>query len=70
MAGTVDILSSVLPRPRLAMTGKERLTFTKLLKSHMKRLSVQTGEFLDFGGSGWLDPPRSGEAALAPVCPV
>jgi hypothetical protein len=25
------------------------------------------GEFLDFGGSGWLDPPRSGEAALAPL---
>jgi hypothetical protein len=50
--------------------GKERLTSTKLLKSQMKRLAVQTGEFLDFGGSGWLDPPRSGEAALAPVCPV
>jgi hypothetical protein len=32
----------------------------------MKRLSDQTAEFLDFAGSGWLDRPRSGEAALAP----
>jgi hypothetical protein len=36
----------------------------------MKRLSSQIGEFLDFGGSDWLDPPRSGEAALAPLGPV
>jgi len=33
----------------------------------MKRLSDQTAEFLDFAGCGWLDPPRSGEAALAPL---
>jgi hypothetical protein len=36
----------------------------------MKILSAQSGEFLDFAGSGWLDPPRSGEAALAPLGPV
>jgi len=33
----------------------------------MKRLANQTAEFLDFAGSGWLDRPRSGEAALAPL---
>jgi hypothetical protein len=32
----------------------------------MKIPPGQTAEFLDFGGSGWLDRPRSGEAALAP----
>jgi len=31
---------------------------------------AERGEFLDFGGSRWLDPPRSGEAALAPFGPV
>jgi hypothetical protein len=32
----------------------------------MKIRSSEPAEFLDFGGYGWLDPPRSGEAALAP----
>jgi hypothetical protein len=33
----------------------------------MKRPTKEIGEFLDFGGPDWLDPPRSGEAALAPL---
>jgi hypothetical protein len=36
----------------------------------MKILSDQAAEFLDFAGCGWLDRPRSGEAALAPSGPV
>jgi hypothetical protein len=31
----------------------------------MKGRSKKMAEFLDFGAPGWLDPPRSGEAAFA-----
>jgi hypothetical protein len=41
-------------------------TIRKLLKCRIKRRMKESGEFLDFGGSGWLDRPRSGGAALAP----
>jgi hypothetical protein len=64
MVGAVEISNSVIPS--LAMTRKESLIFANPLKIRAKIQSSEMGEFLDFGGSGWLDRPRSGGAALAP----
>jgi hypothetical protein len=50
--------------------GEGRNDLAKALIRRTKIPASQAGEFLDFAGSGWLDRPRSGEAALAPLVPV